>query len=171
MLPRSERLHWAAATLLMIIALAGCAQTKQYTPNPSTKNYQLPCLPSNLVDVQVNDLRPETPGGDSLPNVLRSQVIAALSRDLVQQLAVRYILTIDIIEHRSFFTLGNWNASTRLRVRLVDSRGGKIGQWEALGNSHRSNMWGYATAAAVSQDAYDIAVADMMSSLSQVTIK
>lgn len=170
MTPRSERLS-CATIFLMVIALAGCAQTKQYTPNPSAKSYQLPGLPSNVVDVQVNDLRPETADGDSLRNVLRSQVVAALSRDFVQQSPDRYILTIDIIEHRSFFTLGNWNASTRLRIRLADSKGGKIGQWEALGNSHRSNMWGYATAAAVSQDAYDIAVADMMSSLSQVIIK
>jgi len=170
MTPRSKRRFWGPA-FLMIIAVAGCAQMKQYTPNPSTKNYQLPGLPLSVVDVQVNDLRPETTGGDSFHSVLRSQVVAALSRDPVQKSADKYTLAIDIIEHRSFFTLGNWNASTRLRIRLVDSRGGKIGQWEALGNSHRSNMWGYATAAAVSQDAYDIAVADMMSSLSQVTLK
>lgn len=157
--------------LLMIIAVISCAQTKQYTPIPSTKNYQLRGLPVNVVDVQVNDLRPETANGDFLRDVLRSQVVAALSRDPVQQSANKYVLTIDIIEHRSFFTLGNWNASTRFRIRLVDSRGGKIGQWEAVGNSRRSNMWGYATAAAVSQDAYNIAVADMMSSLSQVIIK
>jgi len=169
MTTRFGRLFWAA--LLMLSALAGCAQTRQYTPSPSTKNYQLPGLRFSAVDVQVNDLRPETTDGDSLRNVLRSQVIAALSRDSVQQSADRYILTIDIIEHRAFFTFGNWNASTRLRIRLADSRGGKIGQWEALGTAHRSNMWGYATAAAVSQDAYDIAVADMISSLSQVTVQ
>lgn len=170
MAPQFKSISWAV-TFLVIIALAGCAQTKQYTPNPSTKSYQLSGLPSKVVDVQVNDLRPETADGDSLQNVLRSQVKAALSQNFDGQSADKYILTIDIIEHRSFFTLGNWNASTRLRIRLADSRERKIGQWEASGNSHRSNMWGYATAEAVSQDAYDIAVADMMSSLSQVSIK
>lgn len=83
----------------MIIALAGCAQTKQYTPNPSTKSYQLSGLPSKVVDVQVNDLRPETADGDSLRNVLRSQVKAAFSQNFDEQSADKYILTIDIIDH------------------------------------------------------------------------
>jgi hypothetical protein len=71
-------------------------------------------------------------------------VKAASSQNFDEQSADKYILTIDIIEHRSFFTLGNWNASTRLRIRIAE---------------------------AVSQGAYDIATADMMSSLSQVSIK
>ena len=151
--------------------LAGCAQTMQFTPHPSGKIYQLPNLSSSIVDVRVNDLRPDTSNDESLRDVLKAQVIAALSTNPVQKTLSTHILTIDIIEHRSFFTLGNWNASTRFRIRLADSQGNKIGLWEAVGSSRRSNMWGYETAKAVSQDAYDIAVADMMSSLSQVEVK
>jgi hypothetical protein len=83
---------------------------------------------------------------------------------------VHYRLNIDIIEHRSFFTLGNWNASTKLRIKLIDPKNNIVGNWSAEGNAHRSNMWGYATAKAVSQDAYNIAVADMMSTLSAVSL-
>ena len=45
-----------------------------------------------------------------------------------------------------------------------------IGNWNVEGDAHRSNMWGYATAKAVSQDSYNIAIADMMSTLSSVSL-
>ena len=45
-----------------------------------------------------------------------------------------------------------------------------IFMWEAVGMAHRSNMFGYATAEAVSQDAYEIPIADLMSSLSGVNL-
>ncbi len=38
------------------------------------------------------------------------------SANLVRQFLHRYILPVDVIEHRSFFTMGNWNASTRLTM-------------------------------------------------------
>lgn len=37
-----------------------------------------------------------------------------------------------------------------------------------MGEGHRSNMAGYLTAGAVSQDAFNVAMADLMSSLSAV---
>ncbi len=46
-----------------------------------------------------------------------------------------------------------------------------FGNWSAEGNAHRSNMAGYATAKAVSQDAYNISIADMMSTLSTVELR
>ena len=161
-----------SAVISLILATAlGCAQTAQYTPRPSNKNYKISGLRSHSVNVQINDLRPEAGSSDGLAEVLQKQVESALSPGPVSLQGAPYKLQVDIIEHRSFFTLGNWNASTRLRTQLIDSQGNQVGQWEAVGVAHRSNMFGYATAAAVSQDAYDIAVADMMSSLSQVTIK
>ena len=149
----------------------GCAQTKQYTPRSATVNYHLAGLPSNIVTVHVNDLRPDSNSSDGLQNVLKGQVMASLSTEPSKELSKRYILTVDIIEHRSFFTLGNWNASTRFRIRLANAMGKIMGQWDAKGTAHRSNMWGYATAEAVAQDSYNIAVADMMSILSAVSVR
>lgn len=157
--------------LIPFLMLMACAQTQQYTPRLASYSYQLAGLPSNVVEVQVNDLRPETPSSDGLKDVLRSQVLSVLSSQPAPTIDRRYKLVIDIIEHRSFFTLGNWNASTRFRVKLIAINGGSVGQWDAIGTAHRSNMSGYATAEAVSQDSYNIAVADMMSSLSQVSIR
>jgi hypothetical protein len=151
--------------------LYGCAQTKQYTPRSAATNYHLTGLPSNVVTVHVNDLRPDSNSSDGLESVLKGQVMASLSSEASQELSNRYTLTVDIIEHRSFFTLGNWNASTHFRIRLANAMGKIIGQWDARGTAHRSNMWGYATAEAVGQDSYNIAVADMMSILSAVSVR
>ena len=149
----------------------GCAQTKQYTPRSVTGNYHLAGLPSNVVAVQVNDFRPDSTLSDGLHNVLKGQVMASLSSEPSQELSKRYILSVDIIEHRSFFTLGNWNASTHFRIKLADESGKILGQWDARGTAQRSNMWGYATADAVGQDSYNIAVSDMMSILSAVSVR
>lgn len=159
------------ALLSASFILNGCAQTKQYTPRSAAANYHLAGLPSNVVAVHVNDLRPDSNNSDGLQNVLKGQVMASLSTEPSQELSNRYILTVDIIEHRSFFTLGNWNASTHFRIRLANAMGKIMGQWDARGTAHRSNMWGYATAEAVGQDSYNIAVADMMSTLSAVSVR
>ncbi len=159
------------AMLFTCFLVNSCAQTKQYTPRPAAANYQLPGLPANIVTVQVNDLRPDANTDDGLQKILKGQVMAALSAEPSYQTANRYVLAVDIVEHRSFFTLGNWNASTHFRIRLGDASGNAVGQWDARGTAHRSNMWGYATAEAVSQDSYNIAVADMMSILSSVSVR
>ncbi len=156
------------ATLLVCVFLTSCAQTKQYTPRPAATLYQLAGLPANVVDVKVSDLRPEVGVDDGLGSVLRAQLLAALSPQPASAATGRYTLSVDIIEHRSFFTLGNWNGATRFRIKLISATGSVIGQWDATGTARLSNMWGYATAVAVSQDAYNVALADMMSSLSQI---
>ena len=156
---------------ILIVAFAGCAQTKQYTPQPIGTQYSLSGMPSDIVRVQVNDLRAEKENSEQLIQAIKGQILSALSPDKITGNRSLYNLQIDIIEHRSFFTLGNWNASTKLRIKLIDPQNNIIGNWNAEGNAHRSNMWGYATAKAVSQDAYNIAVADMMSNLSAVSLK
>ncbi len=45
--------------LLLIVAIAGCAQTKQYTPQFIKTQYHLRGIPADLVRVHVNDLRGE----------------------------------------------------------------------------------------------------------------
>jgi len=150
--------------------LVGCAQTKHYTPQPIGTKYNLSSMPADLVRVQVNDLRAERENSDQLIQCIKGQILSALSPEKIAGTRCFYNLQVDIIEHRSYFTLGNWNASTKLRIKLIDPQSNIIGNWRAEGNAHRSNMWGYATAKAVSQDAYNIAVADMMSILSAVSL-
>jgi hypothetical protein len=156
---------------ILIVAFAGCAQTKQYAPQPIGTQYNLSGMPSDIVRVQVNDLRAGKENSEQLIQAIKGQILSALSSDKIAVNRSLYNLKIDIIEHRSFFTLGNWNASTKLRIKLIDPQNNIIGNWNAEGNAHRSNMWGYTTAKAVSQDAYNIAVADMMSNLSAVSLK
>ncbi|MFZ3116027.1 MAG: hypothetical protein WA121_10550 [Syntrophales bacterium] len=164
--------HFPLVTFLflLIIVLDGCAQTKQYTPQPVGTQYSLSGMPGDLVRIQVNDLRAEKENSDELIQAIKGQILSALSPEKITGNRSLYNLHIDIIEHRSFFTLGNWNASTKFRIKLIDPKSNLIGNWNAEGNAHRSNMWGYATAKAVSQDAYNIAIADMMSTLSAVSL-
>lgn len=155
---------------LFIVFLTGCAQTKQYSPQPIGTQYNLPGMPADLVRVKVNDMRAERANSEQLVQGIKGQILSALSPEKIKGNRALYRLNIDIIEHRSFFTLGNWNASTKLRIKLIDPNNNMVGNWNSEGNAHRSNMLGYATAKAVSQDAYNIAVADMMSTLSAVSL-
>jgi hypothetical protein len=157
--------------LALGVLFSGCAQTRQFTPSAAPARYQLHGLPTNIVEVQVNDLRPEQSAGDALSQVLKAQLVTALSPDPAPAATTHCRLTVDVIEHRAFFTLGNWNASTRFRARLFEASGKTLGQWEATGSASRSNMFGYATAEAVSQDSYNIAVADLLSSLTPVSVR
>lgn len=155
---------------ILIVVLTGCAQTKQYTPKPIGTQYRLEGMPSDIVRVQVNDLRAEKETSEQLIQAIKGQILSALSPKKIAGDRSLYNLQIDIIEHRSFFTLGNWNASTKFRIKLIDPEKIIIGNWRAEGEAYRSNMRGYITAKAVSQDAYNIAVADMMSTLSAVSL-
>ena len=155
---------------IFTVVFASCAQTKHYIPQPIGTQYNLAGMPADLVRVQVNDLRAERENSEQLIQGIKGQILSALSTEKITGNRSLYNLNIDIIEHRSFFTLGNWNASTKLRIKLIDPKNNMIGNWNAEGNAQRSNMWGYATAKAVSQDAYNIAVADMMSILSAVSL-
>jgi hypothetical protein len=127
---------------LLCVALIGCAQTRQYTPQPIGTQYNLAGIPSDLVRVQVNDLRAEKENSEQLTQAIKGQILSALSSDRIAGNRSFYNLQVDIIEHRSFFTLGNWNASTKLRIKLIDPKSNIIGNWRAEGNANRSNMWG-----------------------------
>jgi hypothetical protein len=157
--------------MLALLALSGCATTAAHTPNPTQAKQVLRGLPASAVAVEINDLRPDIDASDATRQVLRSEVVSALSPEPLADESVRFTLNIDIIEHRSFFTPGYWNASARLRARLTDSAGGVRGQWESTGSGRRSNMLGYAAAKAVSQDSYNMAVADLFSLLTSMSVR
>jgi hypothetical protein len=148
--------------------LVGCAQTRQVTPTAAPD--QLPGLPANVVDVQVSDLR-VPPEPDTVPRVLKAQLVSALSAQPAPADASRYRLDVDVMEHRAIRTLEVWNASTRLRARLTELSGKPLGQWDASGTARRPDTLGSAAAKAVAQDSYNLAVADLLSSLSTVSVR
>ena len=157
-------------TVVAGVLFSGCTQVKVFTPQPAPTRVTLTGMPSARVMVEVNDLRSGQGESDGLAVVLRGQVESALSNQEVASSATKLRLLIDVVEHRSFFTTGNWNAETRLRIRLLDAHGVAIGGWEAKGTGRRSNMFGYESARAVAQDSYNSAVSDLLSSLSSVQL-
>ena len=146
--------------------LIGCAQTGSYAPEPITATYSLDNFSRANLQVVVRDLRAERDNSDALILAIQSQISNSLTAKATTH--NRYTLTVDVIEHRSFFTYGNWNAVTRLRWRVQRVDGSLVREGQSIGEGHRSNMLGYATAKAVSQDAFDSAMADLLSSLSAV---
>jgi hypothetical protein len=53
---------------------------------------------------------------------------------------------------------------------VQQGNGSIIREGVSVGEGHRSNMAGYLTAAAVSQDSFNVAMADLMSSLSAIPV-
>ena len=146
--------------------LLGCAQTASYAPNPITATYSLDNFSKANLRIVVRDLRAERTGSVELISATQSQISNALTERAMAH--NRYTLIVDVIEHRSFFTLGNWNASTRLKWRVQQGNGSILREGVSVGEGHRSNMAGYLTAEAVSQDSFNVAMADLMSSLSAI---
>ena len=146
--------------------LVGCAQTGSYAPKPITATYRLDNFSRASLQVVVRDLRAERTNSDALVSAIQSQILNALTEKASG--GNQYTLTVDVVEHRSFFTLGNWNALTRLKWRVQRANGSIVQQGLSVGEGHRSNMAGYLTAGAVSQDAFNVAMADLMSSLSAI---
>ena len=129
-------------------------------------SYRLDNFSRSNLQIVVRDLRAERNNSVALISAIQSQVSNALAERAGTH--NRYTLTVDVIEHRSFFTLGNWNASTRLKWRVQQGNGSILREGVSVGEGHRSNMAGYLTAEAASQDAFNVAMADLMSSLSAI---
>lgn len=164
--PTAPQMHSRCAALLAFaLAASGCAQTMTFTPRPSPVQVELEGLPAARVDVEVTDLRGEKGPGDEMVALVREQVERSLAQEDSGGSARRGTLIVDIVEHRAFFDLGNWNGSTRFRARLVSPAGAVAGPWDGTGTARRSNMLGSRTAAAVAQDSYNAAIADLLSQL------
>ena len=109
---------------------------------------------------------------DALPDLYQSpNSLLRFHQSLRLRLPASYRLIVDVIDHRAVFTPGipYWTASTRFRARLLEPSGNILGQWDALGSGRRWNMWGYATAQAVAQESYNMAVAELLSALAPVS--
>jgi hypothetical protein len=158
----------AIALTGVLMLLIGCAQTTSYAPKPITATFSLGNFSKGSLQVVVRDLRAKRENSEALITAIQSQVLNSLSGGAATH--NHYKLTVDVIEHRSFFTLGNWSASIRLKWRVQRENGSMVGDGVSVGEGHRSNMAGYFTAGAVSQDAFNVAMADLMSSLSAIQV-
>lgn len=149
--------------VLCTLVLAACQQTKAYTPDLAPVPVRLESLRG--VALTVTDLRVEQEAGDAMAKQVREQLSRAIPevRDAAATEGPK--LTVDIIEHRAFFTLGNWNGATRFRAVVTKADGAKSEAVEASGTSRRANSMGYSTAKRVSQDSYNAAIAELLSKL------
>jgi hypothetical protein len=144
--------------------------TRTFTPTPSLARVELRGLPADRVTIQVNDLRTEKGEDDSLVDVVHGEIERSLAPSDMAAEQERHSLVLDVIEHRAFFDLGNWNGVTRFRARLVTPAGATLGTWEGRGTSRRANTGGTRTSATVAQDSYDAAIADLLSALGGASV-
>jgi len=165
----SKKVLLSFLSIFVVFFITRCAQTMQYNSHQIINTYYLDGIPVGLVDLYVNDLRAEKKQSILSDNI-KELIERSLSNRQLDNQNNRYKLKVDIIEHKSYFTLGNWNAITRFRITLIDHNDKILGTWNASGEARRSNMFGYATAKAVSQDAYNTAIGDMMSILSSISL-
>src|SRR5437868_5358096 len=84
--------------------LIGCAQTGSYAPKPITATYRLDNFSRANLRVVVCDLRADRDNSDALISAIQSQVLNSLTERATTH--NRFTLTVDVIEHRSYFTLG-----------------------------------------------------------------
>lgn len=156
----------AAGFAACAFALGACAQTASYAPSPSSSAYAVSNFSKPDLQVIVKDARAERDESDGLVSAIQSEITSSLAGNTARR--GKFLLTVDVIEHRSYFTYGNWNAVTRLRWKVQRTDGSIVGSGQAIGEGHRSNMLGYLTAKAVSQDAFTSAMSDLLSALSSV---
>ena len=156
-------------TILSII-LYGCSTSKAYMPSTSQVSTELTNLPSSNVSIKVSDIRGDKGDSENLKSLLKSEIENSLGKNNSATLSQNYILEIDIVEYRSYFSLAVWNGSAKLRARLLSSDNSIVGTFEGVGASQRSNTMGNATAKRVAQDAYNSAVADLLSNLKSAKV-
>jgi hypothetical protein len=107
--------------VLPCTVLLGCAQIGSYAPKPVAASFRLDNFSKSNLQIIVRDLRAERSNSVELISAIQSQISNALIERPTRR--SHYTLTVDVIEHRSFFTLGNWNASTRLKWRVQQDNG------------------------------------------------
>ena len=105
------RIPRPATAVLVCTVLLGCAQTGSYAPNPVTASYRLDNFSKSNLQIVVRDLRAERGNSIELISAIQSQISNALTQR--PSAHSHYTLTVDVIEHRSFFTLGNWKLLQR----------------------------------------------------------
>jgi hypothetical protein len=148
----------------ILLVISSCAQVKHYSPQQINRQYSLTNFSIQNSNIIVKDFRADVMNSDNIGILVKQQLLSSF----VGQTQNFYIINIDIIEHKAFFTLGNWNGKTQFRIHITTTSGKDIAFFDAVGNSSLSNLWGYKSAEDASQNAYNAAITDLMSKLSHI---
>lgn len=150
---------------ILCLFLIGCAQVKHYSPNQTNRQYSLQNFSITNCSVKINNFRTNVESYDNLGQIIRQQILSSFAGKNTKEI---YVISVDIIEHKAFFTLGNWNGETLLRVKVSTQSGNDIAFFDSVGRASLSNFWGYESAKDASQNAYNLAMSDLMSKLSHI---
>ena len=152
-----------SAFFLISYIITGCASVRYITPQVVKNELTLNNLPANKTKVIVTDYRLSTYTDDVCTSI-QKQLIQALSQDAALS-DVTYILTVDVIEYKSFFTHNEWHGEMKLKVILKNANDKLLGSWDIYETTKLANLWGYATAKQVSQEVYEKAMSYLISVL------
>jgi len=137
-----------------------CSTVKHYTPN--TENFNVDNsvnIPHDSINLIVNDLRGDNI--DQTKNIIAHIVLSSLNNLQNNFNNENSIITIDIIEHRAFFTFMRWNAETILKLNISNENSIIIEQ-TINANDSIFNTGGYRSAERVAQKSFEKAMNDLM---------
>jgi len=133
-----------------------CSTVKYYTPNTVNFNVDNSVnIPHDSINLIVNDLRGDNI--DQTKNTIANIVLYSLNNLNKGKL----IITIDIIEHRAFFTFMRWNAETILKLNISNENSLMIEQAINASDS-MFNTGGYRSAERVAQKSFEKAMNDLI---------
>jgi len=136
-----------------------CSTVKHYTPNTVNFNVDNSVnIQYNSINLIVNDLRGDNI--DQTKNTIANVVLSSLNNFSKGN----SIITIDIIEHRAFFTFMRWNAETILKINISDKNFLMIEQTISASDSI-FNTGGYRSAERVTQKSFEKAMNDLINIL------
>jgi hypothetical protein len=139
--------------------IAAIEQVLEKGADPHQDSEEEERLETECKQVVVRDRRAERDRSDALISEIQFQISTWLTESAIKH--NRYTLTVDVIEHRSFFTNVFWNASTQLKWRVQQENGLIVRKGVSVGKGRRFNTFGHLTAREVSNDAFYVAMADL----------
>jgi hypothetical protein len=172
------RLERAVALALVAGLGLACATSRSTTPRKvaDLPRFQLARLKGQEVRVVVLDHRAEAVNSQEWVSRVVADLSAALTNAQAKVLAgdggsgdkpfpLGVVLEARILHLRSDFELGQWKGCAKLAVELRMGDQAEPIAVEADRCVTKSNLWGYATASKVLSQAYQDAVAELLSSL------
>ena len=156
------------AIFSIVFLITNCSTVKYATPQPIKTDLTLKNLPANSTKINIVDYRLNKHADD-----MCSRAYTQLMQLLAQENAssdYAYILTVDVIEYKSFFTFAKWHREIDIKASLSIETGEILGSWDIAETTERFNMWGYGTAKEVLQEAYEKALSKLIASINQVLL-
>ena len=137
-----------------------CSTVKHYTPNIENFNVDNSVnIPHDSINLIVNDLRGDNI--DQTKSIIAHIVLSSLNNLQNNFNNKNTIITIDIIEHRAFFTFMRWNAETIIKLNISNENSIIIEQ-TINANDSIFNTGGYRSAERVAQKSFEKAMNDLM---------